>query len=153
MKKQTGFTLIELVIVIIILGILAVTAAPKFLNLQDDARKAAAEGVAAAIKSGANLVYSKALLAGVENLDDKDPNAKISAVGDTIQLKYGYPLASEIHKAVDLDGGWEAVSAGVFTGEFKSTGSGNSAKCKVTYTEASAAGGLYNVKIADDCGN
>lgn len=39
MKKQAGFTLIELVIVIIILGILAVTAAPKFLNLQDDARK------------------------------------------------------------------------------------------------------------------
>ncbi|WP_219592386.1 prepilin-type N-terminal cleavage/methylation domain-containing protein, partial [Aeromonas salmonicida] len=37
MKKQAGFTLIELVIVIIILGILAVTAAPKFLNLQGDA--------------------------------------------------------------------------------------------------------------------
>ncbi len=53
MKKQSGFTLIELVIVIIILGILAVTAAPKFLNLQDDANKAAAEGVAAAVKSGA----------------------------------------------------------------------------------------------------
>ena len=46
MKKQAGFTLIELVIVIIILGILAVTAAPKFLNLQDDARYSAAQGVA-----------------------------------------------------------------------------------------------------------
>lgn len=45
MKKQAGFTLIELVIVIIILGILAVTAAPKFLNLQDDARYSAAQGV------------------------------------------------------------------------------------------------------------
>ena len=45
MKNQAGFTLIELVIVIIILGILAVTAAPKFLNLQDDARLAAANGV------------------------------------------------------------------------------------------------------------
>ena len=38
MKKQGGFTLIELVVVIVILGILAVTAAPKFLNLQDDAK-------------------------------------------------------------------------------------------------------------------
>ena len=51
MKKQAGFTLIELVIVIIILGILAVTAAPKFLNLQDDAKKSAAQGVQAALSS------------------------------------------------------------------------------------------------------
>lgn len=47
MKKQAGFTLIELVIVIIILGILAVTAAPKFLNLQDDARTSTLKGVEA----------------------------------------------------------------------------------------------------------
>ena len=40
MKRQGGFTLIELVVVIVILGILAVTAAPRFLNLQDDARNA-----------------------------------------------------------------------------------------------------------------
>ena len=58
MKKQAGFTLIELVIVIIILGILAVTAAPKFLNLQDDAKEAAAQGVQAAVSSSAQLVAS-----------------------------------------------------------------------------------------------
>ena len=66
MKKQSGFTLIELVIVIIILGILAVTAAPKFLNLQDDAKAAAAQGVQAALQSASSLVYSKAALEGVE---------------------------------------------------------------------------------------
>ncbi|MDG2667452.1 prepilin-type N-terminal cleavage/methylation domain-containing protein, partial [Vibrio parahaemolyticus] len=49
MKKQTGFTLIELVVVIVILGILAVTAAPRFLNLQNDARKARLEGMKGAI--------------------------------------------------------------------------------------------------------
>ena len=55
MKKQAGFTLIELVIVIIILGILAVTAAPKFLNLQDDAKKAAADGVFSGVSSAMQI--------------------------------------------------------------------------------------------------
>ncbi|MFB0952939.1 MAG: prepilin-type N-terminal cleavage/methylation domain-containing protein, partial [Aeromonadaceae bacterium] len=66
MKRSAGFTLIELVIVIIILGILAVTAAPKFLNLQDDAKKAAADGVKAAVASSAQIVYSKAVISGYE---------------------------------------------------------------------------------------
>ena len=64
MKKQAGFTLIELVIVIIILGILAVTAAPKFLNLQDDAKKLLQHRVyKRLLQSGASgLVYSKVQL-------------------------------------------------------------------------------------------
>ena len=64
MKKQSGFTLIELVIVIIILGILAVTAAPKFLNLQDDARTSTLKGVEGSLNSAGAMVYSKAVLKG-----------------------------------------------------------------------------------------
>ena len=56
MKRQGGFTLIELVVVIVILGILAVTAAPKFLNLQSDARASSLQGLKGAMAGASGIV-------------------------------------------------------------------------------------------------
>ena len=56
--KQAGFTLIELVIVIVIIGILAAVAIPKFLNLTGDAETAALKGVAGSIASASSTNYA-----------------------------------------------------------------------------------------------
>jgi MSHA pilin protein MshA len=91
MKRQNGFTLIELVIVIVILGILAVTAAPKFLGLQNDARHAALEGLKGTVNGAANIVYGKSAIKGSEI----DATSSISNGTNSVTTAFGYPTATE----------------------------------------------------------
>ncbi|GIU13855.1 MULTISPECIES: type II secretion system protein [unclassified Shewanella] len=102
MQKQNGFTLIELVVVIIILGILAVTAAPKFINLQGDARLSTLQGVKAAIQGANSLYYSKAAIGGFEKNAATD-TSNPPKVGD-VTLQYGYVQAkeSELLEALEI---------------------------------------------------
>ncbi len=99
MNRYKGFTLIELVVVIVILGILAVVAMPKFLNLQRDARIADLKGAEGALKSANGIVYGKAAIKGVANLEYNNFNnsndSNLIVDGRRVDLHYGYIKASK----------------------------------------------------------
>ena len=88
MKKNQGFTLVELVIVIVILGILAVTAAPRFLDLAGDARVSTLEAVRGSLESANALVFSKSLLQTQNNLADGEIE------NPDMDVVFGYPSAT-----------------------------------------------------------
>ncbi|WP_299020103.1 prepilin-type N-terminal cleavage/methylation domain-containing protein [uncultured Photobacterium sp.] len=107
--KRNGFTLIELVVVIVVLGILAVTGAPRFLNLQSDARNSALKGLKGAVKAGLEVGYGKMTMAGLESVPyiiNKGQGEHADAVrvipikgceGNAKHLcifRYGYPEAN-----------------------------------------------------------
>jgi MSHA pilin protein MshA len=136
--NQEGFTLIELVVVIVILGILAVTAAPKFIDLTGDAKASTIEAVRGTLNSAADMAHAKALI------NDIDDTGSLSIAGQTITFVNGYPNAATINLLMDIDTSSSdavfvldaAVSAGPAT--YSYIGVTTAADCQVVYNEAAA---------------
>jgi MSHA pilin protein MshA len=133
--RQRGFTLIELVVVIVIIGILAAFAIPRFAGLAEDARKASVRGLLGTVRSSSALVHGLALARNVTT-------GTVDLEGATIDVVNGYPAgtAAGIELAIgNLDNYSKTHAAGVST--FKVIGSGGAAgDCAVIYTQPAAAG-------------
>ncbi|MEJ2763888.1 prepilin-type N-terminal cleavage/methylation domain-containing protein [Photobacterium sp. MCCC 1A19761] len=100
MKKQTGFSLVELVIVIIVVGLLAVAALPRFMNVTDEAKKASIQGVAggfatAVLSARAQWEANGRPVSGSYNVVNYDgQNFYLTTAGsDQGVISEGYPLA------------------------------------------------------------
>ncbi|CCO48959.1 MSHA pilin protein MshA [Vibrio nigripulchritudo SOn1] len=149
MKRQGGFTLIELVVVIVILGILAVTAAPKFLNLQGDAREASLQGLKGAMSGAAGIVYGRSALDGIETISQ---GQAVSAGNSSVNVVFGYPEASTngIQNAVaGLESDWNVVtSTGTTSISYGFPGSTNT-NCVVTYAIDPASDREPRITVAD----
>jgi len=97
-----GFTLVELLIVIIILGVLASVALTKFVNLTDSARTASFKGLTGALHAAADMAYLK------QRVNGKQPNDSIVIDGTTISMINGYPSPKSMRGLVLASGGrWE----------------------------------------------
>ena len=140
MKKQQGFTLIELIMVIVILGILAAFAIPKFANLGADARRSTMQGVEGAMKSASAISHAAWLANGT------NPASVTLEGASGVAMFNGYPSPAGIVVAANITGGAAATDAGDFivltnatTTTVRAKGATTPASCQVVYTRSAAA--------------
>jgi len=104
-KKAKGFTLIELVIVVVILGFLAVTAIPKFLDLTEQAQQANIEGMAGGFATGVSLARAqweaeaRPTVNNVNRVEYDGTELFLTTPGDNDDIRPGYPTGSDADNA------------------------------------------------------
>jgi MSHA pilin protein MshA len=125
--KQRGFTLIELVVVIVILGILAAFAVPKFMGLEAQARTSTVNSMAGSLQSAATMAYGVWLASGVGG-------NSVTINGVPIALAFGYPTVASIPLLIQDTTGFNGVGTATWT----KAGATTPANCKIVYTPATA---------------
>lgn len=89
--NKNGFTLIEILVVIVILGILAATVAPKFLNFKTDAQTSVLRTVQASIEGAVARAHNKSIVAGTQN----QVSSAVTLLAGNIDIVFGYPSETD----------------------------------------------------------
>lgn len=132
MIYHRGFTLIELIMVIVILGILAAAAAPRFVDLGSNARLSTISAMQNSVTTGATLTHSKAV---IDRIDITLANAVADLDGDGTNevLVFGYPDSTSQHTMEWIIDGMGQFTYDNTTGRYSLSGV---TSCYVQYTNA-----------------
>lgn len=124
MNRQKGFTLIELVVVIVVLGLLAATALPRFLDITGDARRASVQGVAGGMRSAVALAKAGFLVSGGTSPVNMD-GVSVTVNGS------GFPVTGSagIESAMPLPDGYTVIAGPPYAYR----PNGGSATCQAEY--------------------
>lgn len=138
--QQRGFTLIELILVIVMLGILSAFALPRFANLGRDARIASVQGAAASIRSAAAIGHAAWLAGGGTGNDIAYEDTFVLMQGGYPQARVTLAGAVGIAGAAGIDTGSYQVATTATTATIRPLGVAATATCYVSYTQANMTG-------------